>query len=86
MKDRAILASPDHEIAYADLCALVAKHADKVSAEELLAIASNMVGKLVAMQDQRTMSSSRAMLTVSKNLGRGNEQVIEQLLSSKGSS
>lgn len=78
------LAKPEHEVAYQDLCALASKHAAKFSAAELLAVASNMLGKLVAMQDQRTMTSAEAMEIVAKNLEHGNGQVLEQLHGSRG--
>ena len=76
---------PEHQVAYEDLCALVNKHADKVSAEELLAIAANMVGKLIAFQDQCTMSQERAMKTVTENMARGNEEAFEAISKSEGS-
>ena len=77
-------AKPDHEVAYQDLCALVNKHADKLSAIELLAVASNMLGKLVAMQDQRTVSPDIAMEVVAHNIELGNQQVLAQLSQSRG--
>lgn len=52
---------------------------------EMLAIAANMVGKLVAMQDQRTMTPAVAMEIISKNIEYGNQQVIEELSKSAGS-
>lgn len=78
------LARPEHEVAYQDLCALASKHADKLSAIELLAVASNMLGKLVAMQDQRTTTPSEAMEIVAQNLEHGNAQVLEQISNSAG--
>lgn len=78
------LARPEHEVAYQDICALASKHADKLSAIELLAVASNMLGKMVAMQDQRTTTPSQAMEIVAQNLEHGNAQVLEQLAQSKG--
>lgn len=80
------LAKPQHEVLYQDLCRLVSKHADKLSAQELLAVAANMLGKLVAMQDQRTMSPALAMEIVAQNLEHGNLDVIKQLANSKGGS
>lgn len=74
----------EHEVAYQDLCGLVAKHADDMSALELLAVAANMVGKLVAMQDQRTITPARAMEIVAKNIEIGNTQVIEKLNDTEG--
>lgn len=77
---------PEHEVAYQDLCALMNKHADKLSSLELLAIGANMVGKLVAMQDQRTVTPKQAMEVVANNLELGNQQVIEQLSNTAGGS
>ncbi len=50
-----------------------------------LAIAANMVGKLIAMQDQRTMTSEIALQTVIENLTAGNEEATAELQNSKGS-
>jgi hypothetical protein len=77
-------ARPEHEVAYQDLYELVRKHADKLSAIELLAVAANMLGKLVAMQDQCIISPQEAMEVVVRNLESGNQQAIAQLLQSNG--
>lgn len=79
------LAKPEHEIAYQDLCRLVNKHADKLTALELLAIASNMLGKLVALQDQRIVTPAQAMEIVAQNIEHGNKQVLDQLDGAGGS-
>ena len=78
-------AKPEHEIAYQDICALVNKHADKLTPLELLAVAANMIGKLIALQDQRTTSRELAMETIVQNIEYGNQQVIDQISNSKGS-
>ncbi len=65
-------------------CKLVSKHADELSAIEMLAIASNMVGKLLAMQDQRVTSVDLAKETMVRNIEEGNKQVVEQLMASQG--
>lgn len=75
--------SSEHHVAYQDLCALMNKHPD-LSALELLAIAANMIGKLMAMQDQRTISSDLAMEVLIKNLELGNQQAVDQLSKSAG--
>jgi hypothetical protein len=77
-------AKPEHEVVYQDLCALVSKNAGKLTPLEILAIAANMVGKLVAMQDQRKISPTLAMETVAKNIEMGNKQVLDQLAQSGG--
>lgn len=69
---------PEHEIAYQDLCKLMARH-PKLTPLEMLAVAANMVGKLVAMQDQRTTTPAMAMEIVAKNIEYGNQMVIDQL-------
>jgi len=80
-----MLAKPEHEVAYNDLIQLLREHAEKVTSVEMLAIASNMLGKLVAMQDQRMITPSIAMEIVVKNMEEGNKQVIENLrLKSEG--
>ncbi len=78
------LAKSEHEVAYQDLVALCSKHAANLSAAEILAIAANMLGKLVAMQDQREMTPAQAMELVAKNIECGNQQVVEQLSRSVG--
>jgi hypothetical protein len=78
------IAKPEHEIFYQDLAALMGRHGDKVSAEEMLAIGANMVGKLLALQDQRTMTRDRGLEIVIQNIELGNQQVIDQLMQSKG--
>jgi hypothetical protein len=73
------LAKTEHEVAYSDLIALVGKHADKITPVEILAIAANMVGKLIAMQDQREMSPTEALQLVSRNMEHGNQEIIDEL-------
>lgn len=80
-----VLVRPEHEVAYQDICALVSKHATELTAAELLAVAANMIGKLVAMQDQRTMSPKMAMKVVARNIEVGNRQVLGQIAKTKGS-
>jgi hypothetical protein len=78
-------ANPAHEVAFQDLNALLAKHADEMTAEEMLAVAANLVGKLIALQDQRTMTPDRAMAIVARNIEIGNAQAIETVMDTKGS-
>lgn len=86
----AIKVDPKYEVTYAELNALMQAKAaaasvdgKELAAVELLAIASNMVGKLIALQDQRHMSKDRAMRIVAENIQLGNLQIIEQLRDSK---
>jgi len=85
MSGRVVQAKPEHEAAYQDMAAIIGRYANAMSAEEILAVAANMVGKLMAMQDQRTMTRERALEIVIKNIETGNAQAIEQVMRSKGS-
>ena len=84
MSGRVVLANKDHEVVYQDLTALVAKHASKLSSLEILAIASNMVGKILALQDQRTVTPALALEVVQKNIEKGNQQAVAELSQTKG--
>ena len=75
---------PEHEVLYQELTALLRRHGDKVTSLEMLAIAANMVGKIVAMQDQRSVTPGMAMQIVSRNLELGNQQVLQALRDAKG--
>lgn len=78
------LAKPEHEVAYQDVCELLRKHAGKLTAAEVLAVAANLVGKLIAMQDQRAMSRIEAIELVRENIEFGNQTVIDQLDNPQG--
>lgn len=78
-------AKVDHEAFYQELVAVLRKRTDKLTSEEMLAIAANMLGKIIAMQDQRTMTRERALQIVAANIELGNEQVINRLGKSEGS-
>ena len=80
------LAKPEHEVAYQDLAKLLSKHADKLSPLEVLAVAANMLGKLIALQDQRAITPDLAMETVAQNIERGNAHAIAVLHDAKGGS
>lgn len=73
-----VVAKPEHEVAYQDLLKLIGKHRG-VTALEMLAIGANAVGKLIAMQDQRTVSGEMAMEIVMKNIESGNAQALEMV-------
>jgi hypothetical protein len=84
MKGSIRKAKPEHEVLYQELTALLNRHAGKITAIEILAIAANMVGKLIALQDQRTTTPEVAMEVVIQNLQSGNQQVLDQLSKTQG--
>lgn len=71
-----VKARPEHEVVYQELVALCSKHAEKLEPIEILAIAANMLGKLVAGQDQRVTTPEQAMEVVVMNMELGNQQAL----------
>ncbi len=78
-------ATEKHEAFYQELVALLGKHTADLPAEVMLGIAANCVGKIMAYQDQRTMTVDRAMAIVIENIEEGNRQALAELMSPKGS-
>ena len=78
------LAAPEHEILYQDLLVLINRH-PTLNAREVLAVAANMVGKIVAMQDQRATTPEEALDIVMDNIEEGNKQVVDLMFNSQGS-
>ena len=79
-----ISAAPKHMAFRDELVAVLKKHGDALTAPEMLALASHLVGQLVALQDQRAMSPDRAMQIVAANIEQGNQEVLDGLLNSGG--
>jgi sulfur transfer protein SufE len=77
-------AKPEHEVLYQDLAKLLSRHAIKMTSEEMLAIGANMLGKLLAYQDQRTMTRERGLEIIIHNIEMGNQQAVAELMNSKG--
>lgn len=86
MKTKILQAKHGHAVAYQDLCALVNKHASTMAPIEILAVAANMLGKLLAMQDQRTTTKEMAMAVIIKNIEYGNKTVVDFLTTNTGGS
>lgn len=78
------IADEKHEAAYQDVVALLKRHPE-LTAPAMLALAANLVGKLMALQDQRQYSVDACLEIIQMNMELGNKQMVDQLLSSKGS-
>lgn len=72
-------AKPEHQVLYQDLIRLIDKHAGKLTSAEMIAVAANVLGKLIAYQSPRIMTPEMAMEIVIRNIEVGNQQVLEQL-------
>ena len=64
---------------------LMKKHGGDLPAPDMLAIASHLVGQILAYQDQRTMTKARANSIILRNIEIGNAEAIAQLNDTKGS-
>jgi hypothetical protein len=60
------------------------QHGQTLDAIDLLAITAHLVGQLVALQDQRTVTPAMAMEVVTSNLVEGNRTVIDRLRNETG--
>lgn len=76
--------SPAHHAFRNDALALLRKHADHLQAEDMLALSAHMVGQIIAMQDQRTMTRQAALEIVMANMEQGNAEVIDNLFAKGG--
>lgn len=51
---------------------------------EMLALVSQLVGNLIALQDQRKVTPEMAMIAVSQNIEVGNREAMREVLSAGG--
>lgn len=77
METKTYPTSPLHERVYQELAAVFRKYGDKLTPPEQLAVAANLVGKLIALQDKNTMTAAMATQIVSDNIERGNASAVE---------
>ncbi len=67
-----------------DITALIKRHLTPDTSERVLAIAAQVVGQVLAMQDQRRMTADMAMQIIQTNIETGNAAVIASLHRTKG--
>lgn len=79
MGERSIKPTDAHRAFRGEVCALLERHGSNLSANEMLALASHLVGQIIALQDQRTMTPDLCMKIVSKNIEIGNREVFDDL-------
>ncbi len=74
--------SDNHDALYQELIAVIRKH--DLPAVEILAVTSNMVGKVLAMQDQTKGDANFYMKVVGANLEEGNRQALAEVMNPVG--
>lgn len=81
---KTVVPTAEHMAFRKALEAAIAQHGRNLAVQDLLAIVSHMVGQLIALQDQRTMTPAMAMDLVAANIDAGNSSAIDQLLTQTG--
>lgn len=76
--------TPDLIAAMDDMKAVIGRH-EHLSASAMLAVASQFVGNLIALQDQTKVTPKMAMELVARNIEIGNAAAIEGVMNSEGS-
>lgn len=84
MMPRTVTTSPEMNQFRLELLFLFKKFSGELPADQCLAIAAHTVGQIIAFQDQRTMSSARAMQIVSANIELGNAEAIAGVAAAEG--
>lgn len=81
MRTRLEIARSAHNAGYDELISFVKRQAEArgLSALEMLALAANLVGKLIAMQDAAKITPAQAMEIVGKNIEQGNQEAQLQI-------
>jgi hypothetical protein len=68
----------------ADIDAAFGKHKDDITPMEMLAVAAQVVGMLLALQDQRKITVAQALAVVQANIEEGNQAAIAGMGAAQG--
>lgn len=78
------LIKPQHTAFRNALVNVYREHGKGLDAQEMLALAAQLVGQLLAIQDQRRVSVEMCMEMISANIEAGNAQAIAELQKTGG--
>lgn len=81
---KSVKATETDQALHADIAALIKRHLTPDTPERALAIASQVVGQVLALQDKRKMTKEMAFDVMLSNIEMGNQQVIGNLHQTKG--
>ena len=73
----------NHHAFMIDAKACLARHSN-LTPMEMLALTAQLVGNLIAMQDQTKVTPAMAMDLVASNIEEGNQTAVAELMQSKG--
>ena len=71
----------EHKAFQTALTAVIGNEGKDLDSAVILAITANLVGRLIALQDQSKYSAALVMKLVAANIEQGNKEVIDELLS-----
>ncbi|TIW28711.1 MAG: hypothetical protein E5V63_04335 [Mesorhizobium sp.] len=80
MKTKVVQPSADHERLRLALCKVIRRKAPDMPADQILAIFCQLVGQLIALQDQRRYTSEAIIDLVQANIEMGNQHAIDGLM------
>jgi hypothetical protein len=83
-RTKIIKANPKHDAFYEDVVTAARKH--DLPPEELLIMMSNILGKILALQDQRRRTKDDYLRLMSMNIEQGNAEAVIQLMSKRAGS
>lgn len=75
---------PVHDELKNAVAAVLKPYSEKMSALEILAVLSQMVGMAIGMQDQAQYTADQLLDLVGANIELGNETLIENLMNAQG--
>lgn len=84
MRTKTVEPKPEHMAFRADILALLDKHSGSLPAVEMLALSSHLVGQILAMQDQRSLTPTMGMELIKSNVEVGNAEAIAEIMSDSG--
>lgn len=73
---RTVKPTKEHRAFRDDVIELLRKHAGELPADEMLALASHLVGQLLALQDQRKITPALGLKLIGENIEAGNAEVV----------
>ena len=79
MSERLVKPTEQHQAFRNDLIALLNKYAGHLDAKVMLALSAHLVGQIVAMQDQRTVTRALALEIVARNIEVGNAEAVAEV-------
>ena len=76
---KAVSANSDHQALRRDLIDLIRKRHGGLSAQEVLAVAAQLVGQILLMQDREHLDPQSAMDLINRNIVLGNQAALADL-------